>query len=153
ISVYDHDFKNLGEETVVPFGIYDLRRNNAEIFCGNSHETSKFLVEMIVCWWEGVGQIHYADKRNLLILCDAGGSNGYRRHGWKIELQNLLASRFDLQVTVCHYPPGTSKWNPIEHRVFSFISINWSGIPLDSIDTMLNLLNATTTKQGLVVRA
>jgi len=153
ISVYDHDFKNLGEETVVPFGIYDLRRNKGEIYCGNSHETSKFIVEMIVRWWEGVGQIQYVDKRNLLILCDAGGSNGYRRHGWKIELQNLLASRFDLQVTVCHYPPGTSKWNPIEHRVFSFISINWSGIPLDSIDTMLNLLNATTTKQGLVVRA
>lgn len=152
IQVLDHDFKNLGSGIVIPFGIYDIINNTADIYCGNSHETSQFVVEMIVSWWETIGQHKFTNKQNLLILCDSGGSNGYRRHGWKIELQNLLASRFGIKVTVCHYPPGTSKWNPIEHKVFSFISINWAGIPLDSVETMINLINGTSTKSGLQVR-
>ena len=152
IRVLDHDFKNLGSGIAIPFGIFDITHNMADVYCGNSHETSEFIVEMIVKWWEDVGQEIYKDKKNLLILCDSGGSNGYRRYGFKIEIQNLLSSRFGLKVTVCHYPPGTSKWNPIEHKVFSFISINWMGIPLDSVETMIKLINGTTTKTGLTVR-
>ena len=151
--VYDHDFRNLATGYIVPFGIYDLKENNANIYCGTSIESSKFIVEMIVHWWEEIGQIKYPTKNKLLILCDAGGANGYRRHGWKIELQNQFSSRFGVQITVCHYPPGCSKWNPIEHKVFSFISINWYGRVLDSVNTALNLMNSTTTKSGLTVQS
>lgn len=153
VEVYDHDFPNLATGYIIPFGIYDLRKNSADIFCGTSAETSKFAVEMIVQWWEEIGQLENPSKNRLLILCDAGGANSYRRYGWKIELQNQFSSRFGIQVTVCHYPPGSSKYNPIEHKVFSFISINWSGRVLNSVDVALNLMNSTTTKNGLTVRS
>ncbi len=151
--VYDHDFRNLATGYIIPFGIYDLKENSAEIYCGTSIETSLFAVEMIVHWWEEIGQFQYSSKNKLLILCDAGGANSYRRYGWKIELQNLFSSRFGIQITVCHFPPGSSKHNPIEHKVFSFICINWSGQVLDSVDTALNFMNSTTTKSGLTVRS
>ena len=151
--VYDHDFRNLATGYIIPFGIYDLKENSADIYCGTSRETSKFVVEMIVHWWEEIGKFQYPSKNKLLILCDAGGANSYRRYGWKIELQNQFSSRFGIQITVCHYPPGCSKWNPIEHKVFSFISINWSGRVFDSINTALNIMNSTKTKSGLTVRS
>jgi hypothetical protein len=153
VSVYDHDFRNLATGYIIPFGIYDLKENCADIYCGTSSETSKFIVEMILHWWEEIGQFLYPSKNKLLILSDAGGANSYRRYGWKIELQNQFSSKFGIQITVCHYPPGCSKWNPIEHKVFSFISINWSGRVLDSVETALNLINSTKTKSGLTVRS
>ena len=153
VKVYDHDFKNLSKGKAVPFGIYDLTRNKGEIYIGTDYDTPQFAVEMIVNWWMNTGQFDYHNKKNLLILCDAGGPNSYRKHGWKIELQNKLSSAFDLKVTVCHYPPGTSKWNPIEHRLFSYISINWSGVPLDSYETMVSLIDSTTTKNNLKIRS
>jgi hypothetical protein len=151
--VYDHDFRNLATGYIVPFGIYDLNKKKTDIYCGTSKETSEFIVEMIVRWWEEIGQFQYPSKSKLLILCDAGGVNSYRRYGWKIELQNQFSSRFGIQITVCHYPPGCSKWNPIEHKVFSFISINWSGRVLDSVETALQTMNSTTTSSGLTVHA
>jgi hypothetical protein len=108
---------------------------------------------MIVKWWDETGRLLYTNMKKLLILCDAGGANGYRRKGWKYELQERFASKYQIDITVCHYPPGTSKWDPIEHRLFSAISINWAGIPLDSIDTMLNLIRHTTNKSGLIVES
>lgn len=152
IEVHDHDFKHLSVGSAVPFGIYDLNLNKGYVYVGNSRETAQYNVEMIVKWWEEIGQFQYKNKKNLLILADAGGQNGYRIHGWKIELQNLLSSRFGLRVTICHYPSGASKYNPIERKLFSFISINWSGMPLNSYKTMLNFINSTTTKTGLTVK-
>lgn len=151
-KVLDHDFPFLAESTIVPFGIYDLKQNKGYVYCGTSYETSQFIVEMIIKWWSEIGQKFYPHQTNLLILCDAGGANGYRRHGWKYELQNQLAAVFGIKITVCHYPSGASKWNPIEHQLFSFISINWAGEPLTSIEKMLNFINTTTTKTGLVVQ-
>lgn len=150
-KVLDHDFKTKSTVTITPFGIYDLKYNKGYVYCNDSYETSEYIVDMIVKWWDEIGKSLYVDKKKLLILCDAGGANGYRRKGWKYELQEKLASKYQMDVTVCHYPPGTSKWDPIEHRLFSAISINWAGIPLDSVDTMLNLIRNTTNKSGLTV--
>jgi hypothetical protein len=108
---------------------------------------------MLSLWWKDVGRLLYVGASELLILCDAGGSNGYRVRGWKYELQTLLATTFGLEVSICHYPPATSKWNPIEHRLFSFISINWAGVPLTSMETVLGYINSTTTQNGLTVVA
>ncbi|MFQ5753549.1 MAG: ISAzo13 family transposase [bacterium] len=151
-KVWDHDFPSLSTAKIVPFGIYDLKYNKGYIYCGTSYETSQFIVEMIVKWWKEIGRYLYPNEKNLLILCDAGGANSYRCHGWKYELQTQLAAVYKLKVTVCHYPSGASKWNPIEHRLFSFISINWAGEPLTSIKKMLNLINSTTTRTGLTVQ-
>jgi hypothetical protein len=150
-QVLDHDFPSLGKGKAIPFGIYDLKYNRGYMYCGTSHETSQFLVEMIVKWWTEIGQFLYPNQTNLLILCDAGGANGYNRRGWKWELSTQLATTFGLKVTICHYPPGASKWNPIEHKLFSFISINWAGEPLTSYRKMLNFINTTVTKTGLTV--
>lgn len=152
IRVNDHDFKSLSKGIAIPYGIYDIKQNKGYLFSGTSHDTSQFAVEMIVRWWEEVGQFEFKNKKNLLILCDSEGSNSYRRYGWKIELQNLLASALGLKVTVYHYPPGTSKWNPIEHKLFSFISINWAGEPLNSYKKLISFMNSTTTKTGLRVK-
>jgi hypothetical protein len=151
--VLDHDFKTKSTVTITPFGIYDVKYNRGYVYCNDSYETSEYLVDMITKWWDEIGKILYVNKKKLLILCDAGGANGYRRKGWKYELQERLASKFQLDVTICHYPPGASKWNPIEHKLFSYISINWVGIPLDSIDTMLNLIRNTRTKTGLTIES
>lgn len=150
-KVFDHDFPSLGQGKAIPFGIYDLKHNRGYVYCGTSHETSQFIVEMLVKWWAEIGQMLYPNQTHLLILCDAGGANGYRRLGWKWELYTQLATTFGLKVTVCHYPPGASKWNPIEHKLFSFISINWAGEPLTSYEKMVEFINTTTTKTGLTV--
>ena len=152
-KVLDHDFKTKSTVTITPFGIYDLKYNKGYVYCNDSFETSEFIVDMIVRWWDEIGKKLYVNKKKLLILCDAGGANGYRRKGWKYELQEKMASNYKIDITVCHYPPGASKWDPIEHRLFSAISINWAGVPLDSIDTMLNLIRNSTNKSGLIIES
>ena len=148
-KVFDHDFKTKSTVTITPFGIYDLKYNRVYVYRNDSYETSEYIIDMIVKSWEKIGKFLYAGKKKLLILCDAVGANGYRRKGWKYELQEHFASKFQIDITICHYPPGTSKWDPIEHRLFSAISINWAGVPLDSIDMMLNLIRNTTN--GVIV--
>ena len=149
----DHDFSSDAIGKFVPFGIYDLQHNKGYVYCGISRETSIFLVEAIVCWWNERGQFLYPNQSEILILCDSGGANGYRRRGWKWELQTQLADLYNLKITVCHYPTGASKWNPIEHRLFGPISLNWQGEPLTSYPKALSLIRTTTTEPGLEVEA
>ena len=153
IEVLDHDFPNLAIGKLVPFGIYDLKENKGHVYCGTSFETSEFAVDCISRWWEEYGQEQYPNHAEILILCDSEGSNGYRRRLWKWELQTKLADRFGLTVHVCHYPPGTSKYNPIEHKMFSFISKNWAGEPLTSYEKALGFISSTRTEGGLEVCA
>jgi len=119
---------------------------------GISRDTSEFAVESIRQWWQILGKKHYQDAKGLLICADGGGSNGSRRRGWKFFLQEL-ADQIEIPISVCHFPPGTSKWNKIEHRMFSFISMNWKGEPLVTYETIIKLISATTTKKGLKVVA
>jgi hypothetical protein len=143
-EVNGHDFmdKNLGK--AIPYGIYDTGRNSAWVIVGQDHDTSAFAVESIRCWWQGEGSLLYSDAKELLICADGGGSNGSRVRLWKYELASL-AKETGLAVTVCHLPPGTSKWNKIEHRLFSHITMNWRGRPLTSHEVVVNLINSTTT--------
>ena len=151
-KVRAHDFvdKELGRAT--PYGIYDLGRNSGWVSVGMDHDTAEFAVETIRRWWRTMGKPVYPDAKRLLITADAGGSNGSRLRLWKLELQKL-ADETGLRIAVCHFPPGTSKWNKIEHRLFSFISQNWRGKPLRSFQTIVNLIAATTTATGLKVHA
>ena len=151
--VNDHDFRSHGFGMAIPFGIYDPVRNDASVFVGTSHDTPQFAAENIARWWQSSGRKHYPEAAHLLILADSGGSNGARVRMWKWALQEQLADRFGLHVTVCHFPTGASKWNPIEHRCFSEISKRWAGIPLDSYPTILRLIGSTTTQTGLHVRS
>jgi hypothetical protein len=153
IEVLDHDFANLAVGKFVPFGIYDLKNNKGQVYCGTSFETSEFAVDCICRWWEEYGQEQYPNQFEILVLCDSGGSNGYRRRAWKWELQTKLADRFGLIVHVCHYPPGASKYNPIERKLFSFISKNWAGEPLISYEKALSFIRSTSTENGLEVGA
>lgn len=153
IPVNDHDFPSLASGRAIPYGIYDTLANRGSVFVGVSHETPVFSVASIAKWWRYEGQAHYRDAEQLLILADAGGSNGCNRRAWKTELQEKLCDRFGLAVTVCHYPTGASKWNPIEHRLFSEIQKNWAGHPLDSYETTLNYIRTTKTSTGLKVKA
>jgi Rhodopirellula transposase DDE domain len=137
----------------IPYGIYDTVANRGSVIVGVSHNTPAFAARAIAHWWRREGQGDYSSSRQLLILADTGGSNGYRCRAWKTELQSQLADRFHLNVTVGHYPTGTSKWNPIEHRLFSEISKNWAGEPLDSYQKILNFIRATSTRTGLAVSA
>ncbi len=137
----------------MPYGIYDLQRNHGTLYIGQSGDTGEFSVAAIARWWREIGREVYPDANCLLILGDCGGSNGNRQRLWKCQLQRVLSDALGLEVTVSHYPPGCSKWNPIEHRLFSFISMNWAGIPLRSLDTMLALIRGTRTKSGLQVEA
>lgn len=152
-SVYMHDFPGDAIARAVPYGIYDVEANLGYIFVGLSADTPDFAVDCIVNWWQSWGQLRYSTTAHLLILADAGGSNGYRPRRWKYQLQRLLVDRFCLAVTVCHYPSGASKWNPIEHRLFSEISKTWSGTPLSSVEVMLKTIEATKTEAGLCVKA
>lgn len=136
----------------IPYGAYDEAHNEAVVNVGVTHETSEFAVASIRRWWRLAGRNRYAQAEGLLICADAGGSNGYRLRAWKFQLQQL-ANQLRMPITVCHYPPGTSKWNKIEHRLFSFISLNWKGKPLVSYETVVNLIGGTTTKTGLKVKA
>ena len=130
-NVYDHDFRSDSIGVAIPYGIYDLLANHGTITIGVSHDTPAFAANAIATWFLREARSHYPDSRQLLILADTGGSNSYRCRAWKTELQSRLADPFRLTVTVAHYPTGTSKWNPIEHRLFSEISKNWAGEPLE----------------------
>ena len=148
-SVQVHDF---GKQKDVPYGVYDLGQNAGWVSVGTDHDTSAFAVESIRRWWNMMGREAYPQARQLLITADSGGSNGARVRLWKLELQKL-ADEAGLQISVCHFPPGTSKWNKIEHRLFSFITKNWRGKPLVSHEVIVNLIAATTTKTGLRVQS
>lgn len=152
-EVLDHDFPSLAKGKLIPYGIYDLKHNNGYVYCGTTYDTSEFAVDSICRWWKEYGQKLYPNQSQLLILCDSGGSNGYRRRLWKWALQTKLADRFGLTVHVCHYPSGASKYNPIERKLFSFISKNWAGEPLTNYKKALDLIETTTTAKGLKVTA
>jgi len=152
IEVFDHDFPSLAEGKLVPFGIYDLKNNEGTVYCGTSSETSEFAVDCICEWWEEYGQRQYPNQFEILILCDSGGPNGYRRRKWKWDLQTKLADKFGLTVHVCHYPSGASKYNPIERKLFCFITKNWAGEPLISHEKALSFIRSTKTENGLNVR-
>jgi len=143
---------NFGKQKDVPYGVYDLGRNVGWVSVGTDHDTSAFAVESIRRWWNMMGREAYPGARQLLITADSGGSNGSRVRLWKLELQKL-ADETRLEISVCHFPPGTSKWNRIEHRLFSFITKNWRGKPLVSHEVIVNLIAATTTKTGLRVQS
>jgi hypothetical protein len=147
-----HDFidKKLGR--AVPYGVYDLANDEGWVSVGDMADTARFAVEAIRRWWGAMGHARFPDATQLLITADAGGSNGHRVKLWKVELAKLAAET-GLAITVCHYPPGTSKWNKIEHKMFSFISMNWRGRPLVSYRTIIELISATTTSKGLTIRA
>ena len=156
-EVSDHDFRQYAEGIATGYGIYDILANRGSMFVGIDHNTPAFAVESIAKWWKQDGSKKYKGCKKLLILADAGGSNGYRPRAWKYELQMKLCDPFGLCVTVCHYPPGASKWNPIEHRLFSAISNNWKGVPLSSYETIIKYLRNTKTTpkkgSGLKVKA
>ncbi len=151
VPVRVHDFidKKLGK--AVPYGIYDVARNEGWVNVGIDHDTSEFAVESLRRWWRRMGRRAYPDATRLLVTADGGGSNGHRTRLWKLELQRFV-DESGLQVTVAHYPPGTSKWNKIEHRMFCHITQNWRGRPLESVETIVSLIGNTTTKAGLRIR-
>jgi len=153
IDVLDHDFRSDADALAAPYGIYDLQQNHGRVFVGLSSDTSAFAVDALVHWWTHEGRRTYSSADHVLILADSGGSNGARVRAWKFELQHKVCDRFGIGVTVCHYPSGASKWNPIEHRLFAQISRNWQGQPLRTVQTMINYIRTTTTSTGLKVRA
>jgi len=152
-AVNTHDFPSYADGLAIPYGIYDVRYNLGYVAVGQSADTSEFAVDGIVWWWQHFGCHLYPDAPELLVLADGGGSNGYRSRRWKQQLQEKIADALGLAVTVCHYPTGASKWNPIEHRLFSQISQTWAGTPLTSYDVVLDALRSTTTSTGLRVEA
>ena len=147
-----HDFPSDAIGKAIPYGVYDLAANDGFVSVGVDHDTPVFAVTSIEAWWRQVGEKRYPDAREIFITADAGGSNSYRARVWKAELQRL-ADKLDVAIHVSHFPPGTSKWNKVEHRLFSFISINWRGRPLRTYETIINLIGNTTNRGGLVVRA
>ncbi len=152
LDVQDHDFPSAAEGRAIPFGLYDEGRNTGFVVVGIAHETAEFATEALRTWWLETGYWCYPQAKRWLIEADCGGANGNRRWAWKVGLQKL-ADEFDLTITVCHYPPGASKWNPIEHRMFSLISKNWAGQPLVSYETILNFLRTTTSSTGFRCQA
>lgn len=151
-KVLVHDFVNPELGRAIPYGVYDLGSNSGWVSVGIDHDTASFAVESIRRWWQSMGRSLYQDRKRLLITADGGGSNGSRLRLWKVELQKL-ANELGMEISVCHFPPGTSKWNKIEHRLFSFISMNWRGKPLLNYQVIVSLIAATTTEEGLKVRA
>ena len=152
-SVNTYDFPGYADGHAIPYGIYDMSHNLGYVAVGQSANTPEFAVDAIVWWWQQFGCQLYPDAPELLILADGGGSNGYRPRRWKQQLQEKLADALGLTVTVCHYPTGASKWNPIEHRLFSQISKTWAATPLTSYDVILDGLRSTKTNTGLRVEA
>jgi Rhodopirellula transposase DDE domain len=151
--VYDHDFRSDSIGVAIPYGIYDVHENRGTLVVGVSHDTPAFAAHAIAHWWRQEGSQRYSRSRQLLVLADTGGSNSCRCYAWKTEVQSQLANPFVLSVTVAHYPTGASKWNPIEHRLFSEVSRNWAGEPLDSYQKILNYARTTRTHTGLKVTA
>lgn len=153
VAVHDFADRALGEfAKAIPYGVYDVGNDEGWVSVGDSADTAEFAVASIRRWWETIGRQRFPTATRLLVAADSGGSNGYRVRAWKFHLAKL-ARETGLEITVCHYPPGTSKWNKIEHRLFSFISMNWRGRPLTSIRTIVELIAATTTTTGLTVQA
>lgn len=153
VLVNDHDFRSTAVGMAIPYGIYDPTANRGSVFVGTSHNTPEFAVESISRWWCAEGQSRYPAARKLLILADGGGSNGTTCRLWKERIQAELCDRYGISVTVSHYPTGASKWNPVEHRLFSEISKEWAGRPLDSYGTILRYIRRTKTEHGLTVSA
>ena len=151
--VMDHDFLSDAQGVAIPYGIYDPAQNQGLVVLGTTRETPAFVVDAITLWWKSYGERKYERAKELLILADCGGGNSARSRGWKYHLQEELVNPYKLAVTVSHYPPGASKWNPIEHRLFCQISKNWAGQPLRNYSTALNYIRTTTTSAGLKVRA
>ena len=152
-DVLDHDFRSDAIGMAIPYGIYDAQHNTGMVVVGSSRETPAFAVDSVAQWWRLRGRKCYCRADRLLIVCDSGGGNSARSTVWKRDLQTKIANRYDLEITVCHYPPGASKWNPIEHQLFSQISNNWQGVPLNSYETVVKRIRTTTTKPGLKVTA
>lgn len=152
VEVNVHDFPDPHLGKAIPYGIYDIGQNTGWVSVGQDHDTASFAVASLSRWWQVVGSPSYPQAKRLLISADSGGSNGYRLRLWKLELQQF-ADQTGLEVTVCHLPPGTSKWNKIEHRLFSHITLNWRGRPLQSHEVIVALIGSTTTTTGLQVRA
>jgi len=148
-----HDFPSEALARAVPYGIYAVNRQQGSVYVGVSADTPEFAVAAIARWWEEEGRLNYSEADQLLILADAGGSNSCRTRSFKLYLQERVSDRYGLTISVCHYPTGCSKWNPIEHRLFSHISLNWAGKPLRTLETMLNFIRGTATSTGLTVRA
>jgi hypothetical protein len=151
--VNDHDFRSDAQGIAIPYSVYDLQANRATVFVGTSHDTSDFAVDNLIRWWQGEGVQRYRRAPELLVLADSGGSNSPRVRAFKYALQTRLADPHRLRVTVCHYPSGASKWNPIEHRVFSEISKRWAAEPLRTYETILHHIRTTTTQTGLRLTA
>jgi transposase len=151
-EVLSHDFPVDSVGKAVPYGVYDLHRNEALVNVGTDNDTPAFAVESIRQWWRTMGQTAYPGATKLLVTADCGGSNGYRVRAWKAELQRF-ATESGLTIHVCHFPPGTSKWNKVEHRLFSYVSLNWRGRPLTTYETVVELIGHTTTTTGLRVKA
>ena len=150
VNVYD--FESLAKGKAIPYGIYEVLKNNGFVNVGISHDTSEFAVESIRQWWKNIGKKNYKNAKKLLICADSGGSNASRSKLLKFYLQKFV-NKTGLKITVCHFPPGTSKWNKIEHKMFSFISMNWKGKPLRNYEIILNLIEGTKTKKGLKIKA
>jgi len=151
-QVLAKDFPDLGIGPAIPYGAYDVARNQGFVNVGMTHETAEFAVESLRRWWRLYGRRHYPQANRLLLCADGGGGNGSRRRTWKTNLQKL-ADELRIPISVCHYPPGASKWNKIEHRMFSYISIHWKGEPLVTYETIVNLISSTRTKAGLKIKA
>ena len=149
-KVLDHDFPIPELGKISPYRIYVINSNTGFVNLGTSHDTAEFAVESISRWWETVGKNTFPNKKRLMITCDCGGSNGYRLHLWKYQLSQLT-ERTGLSIHVSHFPPGTSKWNKVEHRLFCYITKNWQGQPLVDVQTAVNLIGSTTTAKGLKV--
>jgi len=152
VEVRTHDFKDKDLGHAIPYGIYDIAADEGMVSVGVTNDTSQFAVASIRAWWQHLGAQRYPDAKTLTITADGGGSNSSRTRLWKTELQRL-ADEIGLAIRVCHFPPGTSKWNKVEHRMFSFVSINWRGKPLESLQVIVDLIASTTTTSGLKVYA
>jgi Rhodopirellula transposase DDE domain len=152
-EVDEHNFPSQAECSALPCGVYDTTRNKGYVVVGMSHNTPEFTVGTIARWWQEEGCVTYPKAAHLLILADGGGGNGSRSKAWKVNLQEMICNRYRLTLSVCHYPPGCSKWNPVEHRLFSQIARNWEGKPLRTLGIMLGYIRGTTTTTGLTVTA
>jgi hypothetical protein len=150
VKVYDHDYEHLSEGKVIPYGIYDLARNEGYICIGSSHETAEFIFDNLLWWWDTYGIHQYADAKNILILCDAGGANSYRHYAFKMQML-LLAKQIGIDIIICHYPPYSSKWNPIEHRLFAHVHQAMKGVVFADYSIVKELIEKTTTDTGLRV--